>query len=69
MLGQIKPSFINSTPFADLAPLSGPCGCVYLVWELLEPSTLDARRFLFQLPELLSRWRDQASLGFARSAA
>jgi hypothetical protein len=30
--------------------------------------TLDTRRSLFQLPELLSRWLDQAPLGFARFA-
>jgi hypothetical protein len=36
---------------------------------VLELSTLDTRRFLFRLPESLSRWLDQASLGFARSAA
>jgi hypothetical protein len=38
-------------------------------WELLELSTLNTRRFLFRLPESLFRWLDQASLGFARSAA
>jgi hypothetical protein len=29
---------------------------------VLELNTLDTRRFLFQLPELLSRWLDQAFL-------
>ena len=29
---------------------------------VLELITLDTRRFLFQLPELLSRWLDQAFL-------
>ena len=38
-------------------------------WDVLERSTLDTRRFLFRLPESLSRWLDQDSLGFARSAA
>ena len=37
--------------------------------ELLELSTLNTRRFLFLPPESLSRWLDQASLGFACSAA
>ena len=35
---------------------------------VLELSTLDTRGFLFRLPESLSRWLDQVSLGFARSA-
>src|SRR5258708_4211356 len=38
-------------------------------WEQLELSTLNTRRFLFRSPESLSRWLDQASLGFARSTA
>jgi hypothetical protein len=36
---------------------------------VLELSTLDTRRFLFRLPESFSRWLDQDSLDFARSAA
>ena len=31
----------------------------------LEPSSLNTRRFLFRLPESLSKWREQVSLGFA----
>ena len=49
-------SFIDSTPVADLAALTGWLVCMYLVWKLLELSTLDTRRFLFRLPESLSRW-------------
>ena len=61
-LRQINPSIINSTPIADLAALTGWPGWMCLVWELLDLSTLNTRRFLFRLPESLSRWPAQTSL-------
>ncbi len=61
--------WLFQSPIADLAALTGWPGWMYLVSELLELSTLNTRRFLFRLPESLSRWLDQASRGFACSAA
>jgi hypothetical protein len=62
MLGQIKPSFINSTPVANLAAFDRIAWQDVFLLGVLELDTLDTRRFLFQLPELLSRWLDQAFL-------
>ena len=59
--GQINLSFIDSTPVANLAALTGWLVCMYLLLELLELSTLDTRRFLFRLPESLSRRPDHAN--------
>ena len=56
--GQINLSFIDSTPVANLAALTGWLVCMYLLLELLELGTLDTRRFLFRLPESLSRRPD-----------
>src|SRR5258707_7120327 len=62
MLGQIKPSFINGTPVADLAALTGKSWLHAFSWPSLEPTTVDTRGFLFRSPESLSRWRHPASL-------
>jgi hypothetical protein len=55
VFGQINPSFIDSTTVAVLAAFSGWSGCIVFTCELLELTTLQTRRFLFRLPESLSR--------------
>ena len=45
MLGQIKPSFINGTPVADLAALTGKSWLHAFSWPSLEPTTVDTRVF------------------------
>jgi hypothetical protein len=55
-----KAGWTPFTPRVSL-PLTGWLVCMYLLLELLELSTLDTRRFLFRLPESLSRQPDHAN--------